>query len=184
MQSSSFPQLTSERLLYRQFTEADLENVYKGLSHPEVIPFYGVSFDSLEATQEQIEWFANLEKTDTGIWWAICDQATESFVGAGGLNDLSREHGKAEIGFWLLPDYWGKGYMQEGMRTILDHAFGPMGLHRIEGYVFSGNANCKKAMDRLNFQLEGTMRECEIKNGERMSVDIYARLATDYRADQ
>jgi ribosomal-protein-alanine N-acetyltransferase len=37
------------------------------------------------------------------------------FYGAGGLNDLSIEHKKAEIGLCLLPDFWGKGIMAEVM---------------------------------------------------------------------
>ncbi len=57
-----FPRIETERFILRQFTENDLENAYKGLSHPEVIAYYGVSFDSLEATKEQIDWFRDLEK--------------------------------------------------------------------------------------------------------------------------
>ncbi|RZK20739.1 MAG: N-acetyltransferase, partial [Flavobacterium sp.] len=28
----------------------------------------------------------------------------------------------------------------------------------------------------LNFEYEGTMRDCEIKNGEFISIDIYAKF--------
>lgn len=57
-----FPTIKTERLLLRQFADSDLENVFKGLSHPEVIKYYGVSFQTLEATKEQMLFFADLKK--------------------------------------------------------------------------------------------------------------------------
>jgi len=168
--------LESERVYLRQFRDSDIENVYKGLSHPEVIKYYGISFDCLEATKEQMTWFSDLEKNGTGIWWAVCSKADDKFLGAGGLNDLSKDNKKAEIGFWLLPESWGKGFMTETMPLIFNYAFNDMGLHRIEGFVETENYNCKKALAKLDFKLEGTMQDCEIKNGEFISLDIYSKF--------
>jgi ribosomal-protein-alanine N-acetyltransferase len=69
-----FPNLGSKRLNLRQIIDSDLENIFKGLSHPEIIKYYGVSFDSLEKTKEQMTWYADLEKNDIGIWWSICSK--------------------------------------------------------------------------------------------------------------
>jgi len=173
----NFPILESDRVVLRQFVESDLENVFKGLSHPDVIKYYGVSFDSLEATKEQMKWFANLEKNSNGIWWAVCSKTDGFFLGAGGLNDLSKENKNAEIEFWLLTENWGKGFMTETMPLIFNYAFDNLELHRIEGFVDSENKNCKKALTKLNFNLEGTMRDSEIKNGKFISIDVYAKFA-------
>lgn len=173
---TEFPTLTTERLLLRQFVASDIENVFKGLSHPEIIKYYGVSYQTVEATKEQMDFFADLEKEGTGIWWAICSLDNQNFYGAGGLNNLNKEHKKAEIGFWLLTDFWGQGIMNEAMPLLCDYGFDKLGLHRIEGIVETENINCKKAMAKLNFDLEGTMRDCEIKNGKFISLDIYAKL--------
>lgn len=171
-----FPIIKTERLLLRQFEENDLQNVFKGLSNPDVIKYYGISFDSLEATKEQMAWFAQLEKSETGIWWAVCSLDNKTFYGAGGLNNLNNEHKKAEIGFWLLTDFWGQGIMTEAMPIICSYGFNNLGIHRIEGSVDSDNINCKKAMAKLNFQYEGTMMDCEIKSGKFISLDIYAAI--------
>jgi len=172
----NFPTLKTENLLLRQFQQSDIENVFLGLSHPDIIKYYGVSYDTIEATQEQMTFFAELEKNETGIWWAICSLDNTIFYGAGGLNNLSKEHHKAEIGFWLLPSFWGKGLMQEAMPIICDYGFKQLNLNRIEGFVESKNSNCKNAMAKLDFQYEGTMKDCEIKNGDYISLDIYAML--------
>jgi ribosomal-protein-alanine N-acetyltransferase len=174
-----FPIIKTQRLLLRQFVENDLENVFKGLSHPDIIKYYGVSYQTLEATKEQMTFFADLEQNETGIWWAICSLDNQIFYGAGGLNSLIKEHKKAEIGFWLISDYWGKGIMKEAMPLICDYGFKKLGLHRIEGIVETENQNCKNVMAKLDFQHEGTMKECEIKNGKFISLDIYAKVNTN-----
>ncbi len=171
-----FPAIKTERLLLRQFADSDLENVFKGLSHPEVIKYYGVNFQTLEATKEQMSFFADLEKNDSGIWFAICSADNKTFYGAGGLNNLSKEHKKAEIGFWLIPNFWGQGIIKEAIPLICKYGFGSLGLNRIEAFVESENKNCKSVMAKLDFQYEGTMKNCEIKNGKFISLGIYVKL--------
>lgn len=176
MTTTKTPAIKTDRLLLRQFVENDLENVYKGLSHPDIIKYYGVSYQTLEATKEQMIFFADLEKNQTGIWFAVCSADNKTFYGAGGLNSLSKEHKKAEIGFWLISDYWGQGIMKEAMPLICNYGFENLELHRIEGFVESENKNCKNAMAKLDFHYEGTMKDCEIKNGRFISLDIYVKL--------
>lgn len=171
-----FPIIKTDRLLLRQFIESDIENVFKGLSHPDIIKYYGVSYQTLEATKAQMKFFADLEKNETGIWWAVCSLDNNIFYGAGGLNSLSKEHKKAEIGFWLISDFWGQGIMTDAMPLICSYGFDKLGLHRIEGLVETENANCKRAMSKLDFRHEGTMTDCEIKEGKFISLDIYAKL--------
>ncbi len=177
---NKFPKIETENFSLRQFTNDDLENVFKGLSHPDVIKYYGISFKSLEETKEQMTWFADLEKNKTGIWWAICSKDNSTFYGACGFNDLDKNHKKAEIGFWLLPEYWGNGIMKTIMPIICDFAFSKLNLHRIEGFVDSENSNCKNGLAKINFNYEGTMVDCEMKNGKFISVDIYSNIKTSY----
>jgi len=92
---------------------------------------------------------------------------------------MSKAHRKAEIGFWLLTEYWGKGIVSEAIPLILDYAFRELKLHRIEAFIETENLNCKKVIIKLGFQHEGTMKDCEIKNGEFISLDIYAKFSVD-----
>ena len=58
----AFPTIKTERLLLRQFTDNDLENVFTGLSDPNVIRYYGVSYTTLEETKLQIKYFLSWNK--------------------------------------------------------------------------------------------------------------------------
>lgn len=173
---NDFHILSTNRLLLRQFKPDDLENIFRGLSDPEIIKYYGVSYSSLEDTKNQLNFFYDLEKNGTGIWWAICSADNKIFNGACGLNDLDKDHKKAEIGYWLLKEHWGKGYITEAIPLVIKYGFEQLGLHRIEAVVETENTNSKKLMERLDFGHEGTLMECELKNGKYISLDIYAKL--------
>lgn len=171
MLENKFPTITTKRLLLREIVDSDQENIYYGLSNPKIVQYYGVSYDSLGATKEQMTWFADKKQ----LWWAICDAHTKVFYGAGGLNDIDDKTKTAEIGLWLLPDFWGNGIMKEVLPLICNYGFNQLLLKRIEGFVESDNKNCKRAMAKLDFKLEKTVPDFEIKNGKSISVDIYAK---------
>ena len=65
--------------------------------------------------------------------------------------------------------------MKEALPLISDYGFEKIKLSRIEGFVETNNLNCKNAMSKLDFVNEGTMKDCEIKNGKSISVDVYAK---------
>ena len=172
-------ELGTKRFLLRRFKNGDLENVFRGLSNPEVIKYYGVSYKSLEAAREQMTWFMELEKKQTGGWWAICTAGNEEFLGAAGFNNLSKEHRKAELGFWLLPEFWGRGIIQEVLPVICSFAFEKLNLHRIEAFVETENINSAKVLKKQHFRHEETMVDSEVKNGIFISVDIFAKLKSE-----
>lgn len=169
--NNEFPIIKTDRILLREITGSDLENIFNGLSNPSVIQYYGISFDSLEKTKEQMSWFADEKQ----MWWAICSLDTKTFYGAGGLNDINHKENKAEIGLWLLPDFWGRGIMKEVLPLITEYGFKNLNLKRIEGFVETENLSCKKAMAKLDFKKEGTIEDFEIKNGKSISVAIYTK---------
>ena len=54
-----FPTLGTERLILRKIQSEDIKRVHEGLSDERVTKYYAVSFPTLEATKEQMIWFAN-----------------------------------------------------------------------------------------------------------------------------
>ncbi len=181
--SDTFPTIQTERCLLRKIVASDQQKIYEGLSNPEVIKYYGVSYQSYEATSAQMDFYNDLVSNETGIWWAICLKQTTEFIGACGYNNCLKEHRRAEIGFWLLPQFQQKGFMSEGVQAIVDYGFNKMNFHRIEAIVEGGNENSSKLLKKLGFDLEGTHRECEIKNGRFINLDYYALLSRKVDTD-
>lgn len=172
----SFPEIATERFLLRKIVSTDKDVVFEGLSHPEVIRYYGVSYHSFDAVQEQMDWYEDLLITQTGIWWAVCRKDDPRMIGACGFNEIQSEHRRTEIGFWLLPQFFGQGIMAEVVPAIIEYAFSHLHIHRIQAIVESENAASKKLLAKLGFAFEGTHRECEFKNGRFIDLDYFALL--------
>lgn len=168
--------IRTSRLMLRSFVEDDTAFVFKGLSHPEVIRYYGVRYRTLEDTRIQMEWFDSLRKEGTGIWWLIADHEDQVGYGAIGINSIHPLHQKAELGFWLLPEYWGQGIIPEAGALVVQHAFEALKLHRLEALVETENDASKKVLKKLGFHFEGTMHECERKNGNWVSLEMYGLI--------
>ena len=171
--------MKTKRYTLKEIESSDIENIHKGLSDKDITKFYDVYFPTLEDTKEQMEWYENLRKNETGIWWGVYNE-DDQFCGAGGFNSLDKTHRKAEIGFWLLKAFWGQGIMKIAMPMLFEQGFTTLNLNRIEGYVFSQNSKCKNALEKINFTYEGTMRECEIKNNKKIDIDFYAIIKSEW----
>lgn len=177
---SPFPEIRTPRFLLRRIVPDDLPTVFAGLSDPRVIANYGVSYGSLDETRSQMEWFDSLLEQGTGIWWGICEPTRrEIMLGACGLNNLVQKHRQADLGYWLLPANWGNGVARECMSSMIAYAFGSLGLHRIGAEVDLDNHRSVRLLEKLGFCLEGIRRDCELKEGEFLSLKMYSRLATD-----
>ena len=176
-----FPQLHTKRLLLARFTREDQEFVFKALSHPEVIRHYGVEYHSLEATKEQMDYFENLYHHKTGIWWKIVDRERGEPLGGIGMNNYQTQHNRAEIGYWLLPEHWGRGIVSEALEAMVSYLFREWGIHRLEAVVEAGNSKSSKVVERAGFVYEGTLRDCEIKHGQYISLLMFSLLSTDKR---
>jgi [ribosomal protein S5]-alanine N-acetyltransferase len=169
-----FPELTSERFLLQQIISADQQFIFEGLSDPEVIAFYGVSFDSFEATSKQMEFYDNLIKEGTGTWWKIVDRANGNRMGAIGFNNYQSKHRKAEIGYWLLLECWKQGIITEVLPVVLNYMQNQLQIHRIEALVEVGNEQSCRILENAGFIQEGLMRDYEFKNGKFISIHIFA----------
>jgi ribosomal-protein-alanine N-acetyltransferase len=63
-------------------------------------------------------------------------------------------HG-AYLGYWMDVDQQSKGLCTEGIRAVLDFAFGPAELHRIQAAIMPRNEKSLRVIERLGFRREG-----------------------------
>jgi len=180
----SHPDLVTERLHLRLIQPADADFILQGLSDERVTQYYAVHYHTPEAVQEQMRFYENLLAQGTGAWWAFSLAGQQELIGACGLNSIAPEHRKGEIGFWLLPDYWGAGYVAEAARAVLGYAFEQMQLNRIEAIVEDGNIQSEKLLEKLGFSFEGRLRESEIKGGRYIDLLYYSILRREALPEQ
>ncbi|SFE23659.1 GNAT family N-acetyltransferase [Roseivivax sediminis] len=142
---SRAPALTTERLHLRPLYDSDAEAIARALSDPQVARWMtNVPFPY---TLEDARQFLSLERgSSTWKVWAICPGAG-ALAGVIGLED--------EFGYWLGRDHWGRGYMSEAARAVVDWHFRHPGAEPLISGHFEGNNRSGRVLRKLGFSYYG-----------------------------
>ena len=108
------------------------------------------------------------------LWWK------GRLVGVAGLHSLDEENASGAIGYWLASDAEGRGLMTKAVGRLLDLAFGPMKLHRVELRAGVRNRRSRALAARLGFRHEGTARGAQLLRGRHIDLAVYALEAGDW----
>ncbi|MEX0845978.1 MAG: GNAT family N-acetyltransferase [Balneolaceae bacterium] len=165
--------IKTDRLNLRPIRKSDLEFIYMGLSDPKVNMFYGIKLESITEAHEQLQWYQNLLDENSGIWWKLTHNETGLSIGACGYNNWDHSENTAEIGLWLLPEYWGKGLMKEAAEAGIKHGFEKMGLERIIAEVETENASSISLLKNLGFTKYPDKTFSDVKGDKLISVEVY-----------
>jgi len=86
----------------------------------------------------------------------IARNEDNALVGVVNINDVVLGgHRSASLGYYGTRAQARRGYMSEGLSLVLEQAFGPLALHRIEANVQPGNAASLALITALGFRREG-----------------------------
>jgi RimJ/RimL family protein N-acetyltransferase len=85
-----------------------------------------------------------------------------------------------EVGYWLTPSAWGKGYATEALAAFVPWLLDTWpGIHRVQAFTFANNAQSGKVLLKCGFALEGVQRQAAEKNGVLTDLNMYALLRSD-----
>jgi RimJ/RimL family protein N-acetyltransferase len=117
----------------------------------------------------------------TSVTYAVVLRAGDLLIGVMGLV-IRRGRESGELGYWIGKPYWARGYATEAAAAVLDLAFGPLGLHRVEATHFTRNPASGRVMEKLGMRLEGVFRDAFLKWGRYEDVAQRAILADEWAA--
>jgi [ribosomal protein S5]-alanine N-acetyltransferase len=89
----------------------------------------------------------------------------------------------AYMGYYANARHAGQGLMREAMDQVLDHAFGPLALHRLEANIQPGNGASVALARGAGFRLEGYSPRYLLIGGQWRDHERYA-ITADERAAQ
>lgn len=138
---------------------------------------------SLPQNSEQSrEFFEEQVCADEGVHLLV--MADNEPIGFTGLVSMSKDSGVAEVGYWIIPDYWGDGYATEATQLLVEYAFNQHRLHKLGAGVAAFNDASRQVLEKIGFVEEGIKREQVFVDGEHQDVHIYGLLEREWHSDE
>ena len=102
----------------------------------------------------------------------VVDDCVVGGIGIEFRSDIWRY--SAELGYWLAPDYWGRGIMSAVLRAVVDYAFATFDLNRLWAGAFDWNPASIRVLEKAGFAFEARLTKSAYKDGEFVDEVIYA----------
>lgn len=179
----AFPQLQSKRIRLRGPRADDAHGLFGLFSDPRVMRYWSRPPMTTRGEAEGLiveidEGFA----CRTRLNWVIAQRQDDAVIGTCALFRFEPRHRRAEIGYALRSDHWGRGLAAEAATLALDWAFRALGLHRVEADIDPRNDGSRKMLERLGFVSEGMLRERYFVGEEISDTELFGLLAHDWPA--
>ncbi|MEH7009464.1 GNAT family protein [Neobacillus niacini] len=172
-----FPVIETKRLILREVTSEDAVQMFSYLSNKDVVKHMGLEpFQTVEDVYDEIGWYQSIYDEGTGIRWGITLKDSDNVIGSCGFLNMKSKHYRAEVGFELSKDYWGKGIAYEALEAVVKVGFQHFQLERIEALIEPENVPSQKLVERQGFIREGLLRHYEFTCGKFDDLYMYSIL--------
>jgi ribosomal-protein-alanine N-acetyltransferase len=178
--------IEGERILLRDHVAGDLPVMHAWITDPQVSKYLSWRTHTLEETMIMLaENIREASRPDRAhFFMALLLKETGQILGEAGFSIESRgdhgEGGVADIGYFLFPEYWGKGYAGEAGRLLIEYCFTAMKLHKVTASCDAENHPSEQVMIRCGMQREGLRRKHRLLDGEWRDRLEYAILYEDW----
>ena len=148
-----FPLLKTKRLILRSLVLDDRDAVFLNFSNGDITKFFlEKPFTNIIQADNIIEEFLAEFKQKKGITWAITCKKNNICIGT--CSFIIRKENEAELGFDLAKAHWGKGIMQEALKSLIKYTLAEVGLNKIMAETLSYNIRSINLLENLNFKFD------------------------------
>lgn len=169
----------TERFLLRPFEATDIDDLFAMESDPRVHIYLG---NNPLTHKEQVEHVIKgvqeqYERNGLGRL-IIIEKSTGNFVGWSGLKyeEHIRPFGYYDLGYRLLPKYWGQGVATETGLGSLRYGFEALQLQEVNGAAEIPNIASNRVLEKCGLSLTDTFEFEEVVH------NWYAITATEWEA--
>lgn len=154
--------IETPRLKMREFTLDDLDAVYAFSINEDVTKYTG-DLGMVKTKQDAKDviinvWQAEYKKYGYARYALLCKE-TDKVIGFCGIKYLPEEQ-RPDIGYRMLPKYWGKGLGFEAVKATMDYAANVLRLDNVIAEAVDENIASNKILLKAGFNHVDTY-ECE-----------------------
>lgn len=171
--------LETERLIIRDHVEDDIYSLHKLISDEKVMYYLPeIKTKSLDESMENLYEAIKESKLNnrTKYYFGIVLKDSNEYVGEIGYTVLldSTEGKVVNLGYFILQEYWGKGFTSEAVKEVINYAFKQGDVIKVETGCLKENTASEKVMKSI-----GMIKEGEFKKHVLLNSRLYDRV--EYR---
>jgi ribosomal-protein-alanine N-acetyltransferase len=178
---AELPTLETEHLILRKLRTEDLGDMHIYGSNDEVSKF--VSWNTHQSLSDTKVFLDNIleqyEKKKIAFW-GIELKENRKLVGTINFVSINLKHKKAEMGYILSQEFWGKGIMTEATKEIIKFGFEKMNFVRIEAKCMVENIGSQRVMEKAGMTFEGIIRKGMFTKGIHRDLKSYSILDEEF----
>jgi ribosomal-protein-serine acetyltransferase len=179
--------ITTPRLLLRQpILKSDALEYSQGVTESinELKPWMLWALHHQEVEQAEnyirechINWISK-NNNNIGLPLWIIDKTTGAFVGHIVMWNINWDIPRFEIGFWACTSYARRGYITEAVNALTRYCFLQLKAKRIEIRCETKNIRSQLVPQRLEFQLDGVLRNnaIAVSDGKLTDTLVFSRV--------
>lgn len=161
------------RLLFREFRDSDLTLLAGLLADPMVMRYSWQGPRDMAGSRQVLAGFQRTYRELGFGKWALFLRDTGEFVGYCGLErSLAVGVTEIELGYRLLPIYWGQGLAAEAVQAAVQHAFAVAHLPHVTAFLEPDNGASVRVLEKTGFR---RVDSGVVMGGKTM--DVYRRFA-------
>lgn len=144
--------IETERMLLKCVDQSDRDFIFEEFQNDFINKylFDAEPMTNIEQADELIEFYNMKEPRNQNRWVLINNENIK--MGTCGFHLWDRKKNNVEIGFELMQQYNGKGYMTEAIEAIIQYAQIEMKVNKIIAIVFIDNRKCKGLLEKFGFK--------------------------------
>jgi len=175
------PMLFTPRLYLREIQDKDYLDMYEYAHLSFVGPNAGWKpHISPNETRAIIKMFHDKKKIGQLGTYAIILKEQDKMIGTIELHTYIKGF-KAELGYTINPEYWGKGFAVEASKKIISWGFEQLKLKRIECTSFINNNQSRRVCEKLGLIYEGIKKKSYINyDGTVHDINCFAIIDEEY----
>ena len=175
----------SEHLYFREFNDDDFPLLYSIFSNEQVMRY--TYLDKYHNEEELMPYFNDILKNNQtknnrkAYEYAVCLSSDDACIGIADIvidqqNDFG---GIGEIGYLMLPEYWGKGFGTAMAKALLEIGFRDVKLHKLYARCNVYNVASRNVMEKIGMKREGELRKVRFKDNMWVNEFVYGILAEE-----
>ncbi len=187
MDKKNFPEeIVSERIVLRKHKLELAQTMFKYINRDRVrlgrflpwVPFIREVEDEVKYIESTHEKWAQGAMFD----FSLFRREDEMYMGNIGFHTICWENEHIEIGYWILGDFEGKGYVSEAVLALEKVAF-DLGFQRIEIRCDLANKRSASVPQKCGYLQEGHFRkDSKDRDGNLRDTLIFAKIRDDLKS--